>query len=182
MDFKTLTSPEIWIIAGIPILFLIGSFLHFLYNFSGDNILIGIIAPVNESVWEHLKLVLWPIILWWTIYYFAVGEINNIDINKWFTGALVSLLTALITIPLLFYFYTEAFGVESLVIDIMLLFIALLFGQLLGLHFYIYSSGINFVFSIIIFALSISIFTLFTFYPPHLPIFKDSTTGKYGTD
>jgi hypothetical protein len=129
-------------------------------------------------------LVLWPIILWWIIYYFAVGEINNIDINKWFTGALISLLTALITIPLLFYFYTEAFGVESLVIDIMLLFIALLFGQLLGLHFYIYiySSGINFVFSIIIFALSIFVFTLFTFYPPHLPIFKDSTTGEYGTD
>lgn len=180
MSYKTLSSPEKWIIIGIPILFLIGSFMHFLYDFTGGNLIIGAIAPVNESVWEHLKMVLLPVILWWTIYYFAVGEINNIDKNKWFTGALVSLLTALITIPLLFYFYTRAFGVELLVVDILLLFLALLFGQLAGLHFYKYSKGISSSISIGILILLIFIFVLFTFYPPHLPLFRDNSTGNYG--
>jgi hypothetical protein len=152
----------------------------FLYNFTGDNVIIGTIAPVNESVWEHLKLVLLPVVLWWTIYYLAVGEVNNIDINKWFTGALVSLLTALITIPLLFYFYTSAFGVELLVVDILLLFLALLLGQLTGLYFYKYSVGINSIISISILVLLIFLFILFNFYPPHLPLFRDDMTGKYG--
>lgn len=182
MSYCTLSSPERWVLIGIPILFLIGSIMHFLYDFTGDNVIIGAIAPVNESVWEHLKLVLLPVILWWTIYYCTVGEMNNIDINKWFTGALVSLLTALISIPLLFYFYTKAFGVELLVVDILLLFFALLFGQLAGLHFYKYSEGINSIISIIIFVLLIFLFTFFTFYPPHLPLFRDSKTGRYGID
>lgn len=180
MSYKSMSAPEKWILIGIPILFLIGSCMHFLYNFTGDNVIIGAIAPVNESVWEHLKMVLLPVILWWTIYYFTAGEINNIDKNKWFTGALVSLLTALITIPLLFYFYTKAFGIELLVVDILLLFLALLFGQLAGLHFYKYSEGIASITSISIILLLIFLFILFTFYPPHLPIFRDGMTGMYG--
>lgn len=180
MSYKTLSSPEKWILIGIPILFLIGSLMHFLYDFTGNNVIIGTIAPVNESVWEHLKMVLLPVILWWTIYYFAAGEINNIDKNKWFTGALVALLIALITIPLLFYFYTNTFGVELLPVNILILFLALLFGQLAGLHFYKYSEGINSITSISILILIVFIFILFTFYPPHLPLFRDSPTGKYG--
>jgi len=180
MSYNILSSPKKWILIGIPILFLIGSCMHFLYGFTGDNVIIGSIAPVNESVWEHLKMVVLPVILWWTIYYLAVGERNNIDKNKWFTGALVALLTALITIPLLFYFYTGAFGVESLVIDILLLFLALLFGQLAGLHFYKFSKGINSIISISILVLLIFIFILFTFYPPQLPLFLQAIIGNYG--
>lgn len=180
MSYKKLTSPEKLILIGIPILFLVGSFMHFLYDFTSNNVIFGAIAPVNESVWEHLKMVLLPVILWWTIYYFSAGNINNIDKNKWFSGALAALFTALITIPLLFYFYTSAFGVELLLVDILLLFLALLFGQLAGLHFYKYYEGISSRISIGIFILLIFLFILFTFYPPHLPLFRDGMTGLYG--
>ncbi|MCM8709430.1 DUF6512 family protein [Clostridium sp. SYSU_GA19001] len=180
MCYKSLSSPEKWILTGIPVLFIVGSFMHFLYDFTSKNVIIGIIAPVNESVWEHLKMILLPVILWWTIYYLAVGGIYNIDKNKWFTAALAALLTALITIPLLFYFYTRAFGIELLIVDILLLFIALLFGQLAGLHFYKYTKGIDSTISISIIFSLIFLFILFTFYPPHLPLFKDGPTGKYG--
>lgn len=180
MSYKALSSPEKWILIGIPILFLIGSCMHFIYDFTSNNVIIAAIAPVNESVWEHLKMVVLPVILWWTIYYFATGDINNIDKNKWFTGALAALLTALITIPLLYYFYTTAFGVKSLVVDVLLLFLALLFGQLAGLHFYKYHIGINSNIAISILVLLILLFIYFTFYPPHLPLFRDSMTGKYG--
>ena len=180
MNYKTLPSPEKWILIGIPILFLVGSCMHFLYDLTTYNVIIGTIAPVNESVWEHLKMVILPVILWWTVYYLVAGKIKNIDINKWFTGALVALLTALITIPLLFYFYTNAFGIESLVVDILLLLLALLFGQLIGLHFYKYCKGLNSIIIISVFIIIIFLFTLFTFYPPHLPLFKESSTGKYG--
>ncbi|WP_127837283.1 DUF6512 family protein [Clostridium prolinivorans] len=164
MRYKTMTPYEKWIIKGVPAIFLIGTFMHFLYDLSGKNIIVGLIAAVNESVWEHLKLVLLPIICWWSFYYFIKCKKYNIDKNKWFTSALVAVLTALITIPLLYYFYTEAFGIEILAVDISILFLAVLFGQLLAFHFYKYSKEINIYITICIFIFLILVFMIFTLY------------------
>lgn len=180
MKYKTLSLSQKWIVKGIPIIFLIGSFMHFLYDLCGQKVIVGLISAVNESVWEHSKMVLLPVICWWSFYYIIKGKKNNIDKNKWFTSAMISLLTALITIPMIYYFYTEAFGVEILAVDITILFIAILFGQLLAFHFYKYSKGINSYISICVFILLILIFMIFTFYPPQIPFFKDSATGNYG--
>lgn len=180
MSYKKLTYPERWIIKGIPLLFVIGSFMHFLYDLCGKNNIVGLIAAVNESVWEHSKMVLLPIICFWSLYYLFKGKKYNIDKNKWFSSALVSLLTALITIPMLYYFYTEAFGVELLAVDISILFVAVLFGQLLGLHFYKYSKSVCWYIPVIIFVLLIVVFMIFTYFPPEIPFFKDSVSGKYG--
>lgn len=180
MRYKTLLPSEKWIVKGIPGLFLIGTFMHFLYDLSGGNVIVGLISAVNESVWEHSKMVLLPVICWWSFYYIIKGKEHNIDKKKWFTSALIALLTALISIPLLYYFYTEAFGVELLAVDISILFLALLFGQLLAFHFYKYSKGINLYIPICIFILLILVFMIFTFYPPHIPFFRVNTTGQYG--
>lgn len=40
---------------------LVGAGLHFLYEWS-PNLLFAILSPVRESVWEHLKLVFWPLL------------------------------------------------------------------------------------------------------------------------
>ena len=69
-------------------------------------------------------MILLPIILWWSIYYLVNGKIYDINKRKWFTGALVSLIISLITVPLLYYFYTGVFGIESVIIDIIILFLA----------------------------------------------------------
>lgn len=178
--YKTLMPSQKWIIKGIFGLFLIGSLMHFLYDLSGKNVVVGLIAAVNESVWEHSKMVLLPVICWWSFYYIIKGKEHNIDKNKWFTSSLIALLTALISIPMLYYFYTEAFGVEILAVDISILFLAVLFGQLLAFHFYKYSKGINFYIPICIFILLIIVYMIFTFYPPRIPLFRVSITGQYG--
>jgi len=180
MKFKKSLTPEKWILIGIPCLFVLGSIFHFLYNLCCEIPIVGLIAPVNESVWEHIKMVVWPIIGWWTIYYLASHNKNVIDKNKWFTAALVSLATAIITIPFLFYFYTQAFGIQSLWIDIIILLLAVLFGQLMGLHVYKHSKGININDVILVFVGIIALFMLLTLCPPELPIFMDSLTGGYG--
>jgi len=41
---------------GIVFIVLVGSALHFTFELSGDNPLVGVFSAVNESVWEHLKL------------------------------------------------------------------------------------------------------------------------------
>ena len=34
----------------------LGVLLHFTYEWSGDNAVVGLFSAVNESTWEHLKL------------------------------------------------------------------------------------------------------------------------------
>lgn len=175
-----LTKAEKWILAGIPVLFAVGTFMHFLYQISGETYVTGLVAPVNESVWEHMKMVLWPMILWWSVYGVFLGKPDTLDKDKWFGAGLAAVLVSLISIPLLYYFYTSAFGVELLWVDIFILFLAITLGQLMGLHLYRYSQGMQWQVVLMIFGAVILLFLLFTVYPPHFPLFQDKTTGKYG--
>ncbi len=43
-------------IFGIVFTLIIGTLLHFVFEWSGRNFLVAFIAPTNESVFEHLKL------------------------------------------------------------------------------------------------------------------------------
>ena len=138
MKETSLSPPEQWILKGIPFLFLIGGLLHFAYQLLGQNVVVGLFAPVNESVWEHTKMLPLPMIAWWTVYYAVFGRAGAINADQWFTAALMALLTALLVMPMLFYFYTGAFGVELLWVDVLILLVALVAGQLLGLHVYRY--------------------------------------------
>ena len=178
MNLKSLSSAEKWILLGVPVLFIIGSIFHFIYEWTNNNFIIGLISPINESIFQHIKLVIIPIICWWTLYYFFKGKREGISSKKWFTGAFASLITSIISIPALYYLYTGASGKESLIIDILILFISLLFGQLLGLHFYRYSKGYDEFIILCIFIFIIVIFAIFTLYPLNIPLFIDSSIKK----
>lgn len=39
---------------------ILGVLLHFTYEWSGDNPAVGLFSAVNESTWEHLKLIFFP--------------------------------------------------------------------------------------------------------------------------
>lgn len=174
------SKEERWILMGIPALFVIGSLFHFLYPLSGENFLVGLIAPVNESVWEHTKMVVIPVILWWSIYYIVHHREDTIDKRKWFSAELVALLTAILSIPLLYYFYTEAFGVELLWVDILILALAVLAGQLIGLHVYRHGKGVNANIVILIILIIVVLYFTFTIAPLKLPIFRNPIDGSYG--
>ena len=62
---KTSLAMERWIWISLPMLFMVGSVFHFLYDLSGESPIIGAFAAVNESVWEHQKMVLLPVAAWW---------------------------------------------------------------------------------------------------------------------
>jgi len=164
----------------IPILFFIGSFFHFFYALTSYSPIVGAVAAVNESVWEHQKMVVLPVIGWWIICFFARGLNNQMIARKWFTGLLVSLIVSILTIPFTFYFYSEAFGAHLLIVDIFILFLAVTLGQCMGIHFYRHAKGIPVYASSIIILLILFMFIIFTFHTPALPWFRDSLTGQYG--
>lgn len=165
---------------GISVIFFLGSLFHFLYALAGKSPIVGAIAAVNESVWEHQKLILLPMIGWWTLYFLFRKGSSQIDSRKWFSALLVSLIVSILVIPFAYYFYSGALGLHLLVVDILIFLLAVTAGQCLGMHFYRHSKGIPVYASIIAILLIVLLFIAFTFAPPHLPWFQDSLTGQYG--
>lgn len=163
-------KPETYTLIGILVLFVVGSLFHFLYSLTGECFIVGLFVPINESIFEHTKMVVLPIFIWWSIFY--LFRKKDLFVNAWFTSALIAMISAIIAIPMLFYFYSQAFGIESLVIDILILLISLAIGQILGLHYYRHGKGIEYHFAIFLMIVIIILFAFFTINPPTFPIFN----------
>lgn len=163
-------KPETYTLIGILVLFVVGSLFHFLYSLTGECFIVGLFVPINESIFEHTKMVILPIFIWWFIFY--LFRKKDLFVNAWFTSALIAMISAIIAIPMLFYFYSQAFGIESLVIDILILLISLAIGQILGLHYYRHGKGIEYHFAIVLMIVIIILFAFFTINPPAFPIFN----------
>ena len=167
-----------WELSGIIFVFLLGALLHFVFEWSGESIIVGAIASVNESVWEHFKQGFWPMCLYAALEHrFIRANINNFLTAKAVAVYLIPIITAVI-----FYAYTTATGEEILIVDIMIFLAAVIAGQLTSYKILTsaklpkYANIISLAF-IILLAL---VLILSTFYPPHLPIFLDANTSAYG--
>ncbi len=170
-------SAELYIMLSVPILFIFGGLFHFIYLFSGKSFIVGLVAPVNESVFEHTKMVPFPLYMWWGIYYFFNRHFLDLDI--WITAAFVSMISSCFFMIVLFYFYTGAFGVQYLYVDIMLLFVALLIGHAFALLCFKAKLSLGVIALPLVIGTSL-LFVLFTLIPPRLPVFRDSIDGQYG--
>lgn len=159
------------------VLFIIGAIGHFVYELTGKLFLIGLFFPVNESIYEHTKLAILPLILFY-LYGYLKYKPNT---NKWFMTFLISLFSSIAFMPMLYYFYTGAFGFESILIDVLIFLVSITISQLLALHIYNNMSKVlNVKISLIIFMIYFIINIIFTINPPHLPIFLDKTNVTYG--
>ena len=163
-------KPETYTLLGILVLFAVGSLFHFLYSLTGECFIIVLFVPINESIFEHTKMVVLPVFIWWFIFY--LFRKKDLFVNAWFTSALIAMISAIIAIPMLFYFYSQAFGIESLIIDILILLASLAIGQILGLHYYRHGKGIEYHFAIFLMIVIIILFAFFTINPPAFPIFN----------
>lgn len=103
-------------ITGLGILWTIvlGTLSHFFYQWSHENILIGLFSPVNESVWEHLKLLFFPALTYMFIEQKAMGK----AMPGLFGKNLLGIFAGLLAMPLLFYGYTAFSGKSILWVDI----------------------------------------------------------------
>ena len=148
---------------------ILGTLLHFLYNWTGQNPVIGAFSAVNESIWEHMKLLFFPMLL------FSLWECRSIGKacpNFWCVKAIGTAL-GLGLIPALYYTYTGSLGVNADWFNIAIFFIAaavvfwletrLLEANIPSCHHpflgwgYLILIGITFV--------------MLTYFPPMLPLF-----------
>ncbi len=164
-------------IVGTLFIILLGTALHFTFDFSGRNPIVGSFSAVNESVWEHLKLPFWPSLFWMLIEMYPQRK----AVGNFFTAKVIGTIMMIVIIPVVFYAYT-AFTEEILAVDIATFMIAVIVGQIISYKLFKQGkpSKRTEIIALIVFASLAIIFVAFTFYPPHLSIFQDSTTGQYG--
>jgi len=167
-----------WELLGIPLIFFAGSALHFAFEWCGRAALVAPFVPVNESVWEHLKLAFWPALVYAGVEYAAFGR------NA--AGFVLAKSAGILLMPLgiivLFYAYTALIGHHVLWLDILTFLVAVAAGQgascllLAGArqHALLARTALPVV------VLLGLLFVLFTFAPPRLPVFRDPVTGGYG--
>jgi hypothetical protein len=171
-------SVFVYELVGTVFIITLGSILHFTFEWSGGNPVVGAFSAVNESVWEHLKLVFWPALLFMLIEYIPLKKkANNFGLAK-----TVGVYLAIITIPIIFYSYTAVTGRSIFLIDISTFVVAVIIGQISSYKLLTHkklSENLDKISLFLLLMLGIA-FVLFTFYPPQLPVFRDPITGKYG--
>ena len=101
-------------IYGIFFTFGLGVLLHFTYEWSGRSLLISFLAPTNESVFEHLKLLLTPFLLWSLNEYVHYGQFTQ----NFIPAKTIGFLAGIVFIVLCFYSYTAICGRNFLPADI----------------------------------------------------------------
>lgn len=174
---QTRNQTHIFLLSGILFTALAGSALHFLFDWSGRFLPAALISPVNESVWEHLKLLFFPFLL-----FSALEALIRHPAPAFYTARTCGLLAGLAAIPALFYTWTGITGNHALWIDILIFLFSVVLAFSLS-HFLekrIHPGRGAFFLSLLPLALFILLFFLLTFFPPALPLFQDPLTGGYG--
>ena len=92
----------------------LGILFYFIYEWSGMNFYVGLFAPINHSLWENLKLLLFPILLYSIFEYFLIGKYY---VN--FVFAKISgFLSGLLFMVIVYYSYTGIIGTRLIWADI----------------------------------------------------------------
>lgn len=158
-----------YLIAGFFFTAILGTLSHFFYQWSGENPVVSLFSPINESVWEHMKLVFFPILLWFLLMSPPMRKEYPCAGPALLAGNLIGTLL----IPVLFYTYSGILGHSITFVDILIFFIAV---------FTAFCTGWKFKFSdrlctirtllLVLTALAALSFFVFTFLPPDISLFK----------
>ena len=169
-------SVWLWSLVGFAVVSIGGTLLHFLYDFTDGAVWTALFSGVNESTWEHMKLLFWPSFI------FAIIQSFFCDTAEFWCVKLRGTILGLLLIPLLFYTYNGVIGKSPDFLNIAIFFV---------------SAAIAFIYETVmltrgnvkcknpklaIFTLCLVgfFFILFTFRTPKINIFLDPLTNTYG--
>lgn len=162
---------------GFAVTSLGGTLLHFLYDWLGESLLIAPFSGVNESTWEHMKLLFFPMLV-----YAAIESLFFREREDFWCVKLRGILIGLALIPLLFYTYNGVVGRSPDWINIAIFFISAAASYIYETRLFKKESlpcrfpGL----SLAILCFIALLFAIFTFNTPEIGIFRDPLTGGYG--
>lgn len=170
-------SIKLWQFLGFAVASLGGTLLHFLYDWTNESVLVAPFSGINESTWEHMKLLFWPMFLFSVAEYFFFREYK-----KFWCIKLIGTVTGLVLIPVLFYTYNGVIGSSPDWINIAIFFVSAACVYILEtILFKKESPDCRYCkLAFLMICLIGVLFVVFTFFTPELGIFKDPISGGYG--
>lgn len=166
-------------VIGIIFVVITGSLSHFLYDWSNHNPIVGLFTPVNESIWEHMKLLFFPMLFYSIFMIYKFKHKFPCIASALFFG----ILTGTLLIPFFYYAYTNILGKNYFVLDIsvFILSIVISFWLTYKLTLSHRLESHTFVFGISICILFV-LFLLFTYHPPNSAVFQDPAANHTYSD
>lgn len=162
---------RLFIFAIIGILFtsLLGTLSHFVYEWSGGNIFVGLFTPVGESTWEHMKLLFFPMLLYG---FFSISYLER-DFSCISYAYPWGILAGVFAIPVIFYTYSGILGRNYTVMDILTFYISLIIAFTVVYIIITQCKGRRnpLLPWLLVVILSVC-FMVFTIFPPSLGMFK----------
>ncbi len=162
-------------IIGIVFVLATGTLFHFLYDWTGQNEIIGLFTPINESIWEHMKLLFFPMS--------AYALIMIIKFHTKYPCITASLCTGILAgtlfIPLFYYAYTTVLGTNLFIIDISIFILSILIAFLLSYR--LTRSGKLGAYTLLLcvfVCILLVCFIIFTNHPPDTTLFQDPTASN----
>ncbi len=168
------------IILNAILTFLLCFLTHFMYDLC-PNAMFAVFFPVNESIWEHMKMLYTTILLYGFIEHFIMKK-YHIDFNNFLLTTLIKAIVAIPLYLLLFLPFFYNFG-ENMIYTFIILFTVILIVNFMGEKILMmkpikYQKEISIIFIILIYI----IMTILTYLPPRSDIFFDTEEAKYGID
>ena len=163
----------IWQLWGFAVTALLGTLLHFLYDWLGGAVWVAPFSGVNESTFEHMKLLFWPMLL-----FAAIESAFFRDRTDFWCVKLRGILGGLFLIPVLFYTYNGAVGKSPDWLNISIFFVT-------AAAVYLYEARClrrpegrcRPALALALLGLLAVLFAVFTFFPPRIGLFLDPTAG-----
>ena len=178
MTIDSIVTVDLWMV--LP-LFLLGSLLHFTYDWSKHNAHVAIFSAVNESYWEHIKIAFWPV-LFLAIVEFILGGYSHMSFLPAKTIALYSIPISMTA----FVFAYKHFSKKNiLVLDIIAFLAAIALAQIISTQLLVQLDANiwTVALSTLFLAILVVSFVLFTLKPPKEPdLFKDPISSEYGVN
>ena len=171
-------SSHLWQLSGFIFTSIFGTLLHFAYDWSGGSMLFALFSAVNESIFEHMKLLFFPMF----VFSFIQNHFSKEKPINFWCSKLKGNLVGITLIPLLYYTYTGIFGTSADWFNITIFFIAAASAYITEAKNVnhpkpcIISETASFIILCII-GLS---FIVLTFFPPHIPLFQDPQSLTFG--
>ncbi|MBR2472120.1 MAG: hypothetical protein IKB55_05500 [Clostridia bacterium] len=172
---------EKWIYISVPLIVILSAAGCHIYNFTNQAEILAPFVSINKSVWEYLKTLFYPVLMFWTAAYFARYKLK-ISRTGALSGAALSAIVSPIMTVMLYYFYICAFGIHSRAIDFMIATLSVMVSQFTAYYLcmVMYPSKRQGVYAVTAVLIMLTAFIIFTYYPPKLPLFMDLETGTYG--
>lgn len=165
-------------IIGFIFVSIAGSLSHFVFEWSGYNLAVAAVFPVNESIWEHLKLLFFPYLIWTVIEYYLLKKEKGLLMSKF-----IASIIGMASIVIFYYTYTGISGKSIEILNILSFFIGVSISFVTDNYLIKLKKFSDSKYNTLAIALFIgtgALFFIYTFVPPFIPLFKDPIHSTYG--